>query len=592
MAFCQRALQVDEACAPALILAGSIFSQIGRRNEAVHYLKKAVRLDPSQVDGCKWLATLLIGADGGTEAVRYGRMAIELAPERADVHAALGLALLGSGDNEGAISSFVAATELSPQMAGAFHNLGVAYQREELFAEAVRAYKQAIALSPSTWETHLHLGRTYLAMDLGEEALDCAEKVLKLNPQSTNAAKLRADAGYAASQGPNGRLFLSKVIETAPNTAFPRALLASQLQEAGQFSEAEEALNLSLDIEPNQGLAYYLLANNRKVTEEDRPTYQKLEQVLATQILDPVERSFGNFALGKAFDDLKDYETALARLDLANGEGVPYQPVTAESDRFAKRTRQFAAIIDAEKIRANQLAEQYDVAPIFIVGMPRSGTTLLEQILSRHPLVGAAGEQSFWRDAGRRIIDLPTGEVHSTALAMAGHRYVDLLQSIAPGRRLVTDKFPSNYVYLGILQMVFPKAKFIHATRHPIDTSLSIYMRPFFALHESGRPRQRIVDAYQVYRQSMEHWKHVMEPGSILDVQYEQLVTDQERVIRSILAHCDLPWEEGCLHPDKGDRRVVTFSKWQVRQPVYTTSVERWRNYEPWLGAFRQLLES
>jgi hypothetical protein len=229
--------------------------------------------------------------------------------------------------------------------------------------------------------------------------------------------------------------------------------------------------------------------------------------------------------------------------------------------------------------------------PFFIFGMPRSGTTLLEQIVSRHSAVGAGGELFFWRDNSRRVYDLRRGAMNPDQLRNLGSKYLELIRSKAPGKAHVTDKFPGNYLYLGLLHVIFPKSVFLHARRHPIDTCLSIYMRPFGTNQGLGRTRREIVDTYRGYRESIARWKQVLGAERMLDVQYEQVVQDTVTTTRSVIKFCGLEWEDACLKPHEGDRRVITFSKWQVRQPVYKSSLERWRNYEPWLGIFRELLD-
>ena len=589
---CNAALSVDPNCVDALLILGSMNIRQGSVADGEQLLRRAAIADPNSYDAARWLTTLLIGRDGGSEAVAFGQSAVRLRPHDAQAHAILGLAALGSGNHRLAITSFEIAIRLSPMMAGAYHNLGVAFQREEEFEEAIASFKKALELSPNVAETYLHLGRTYLANKQGDEALKCAEKALELNPNLASAIRLKTKASFAAVVGENGQFHLDKEILEHPESAFPQALKGSRLQELGDFEAAEKSLLRSISIEPNQGLAYYILAHNRKTRESDRALYEQIGRLAISPSLDKVQRQYACFALGKVHDDLGEYEKAIHYLDLANGQ--PDEKVTEtqlhDADRHAWRVRQYIKIFTPDFMSRFDSVAIESGEPIFIFGMPRSGTTLIEQILSRHSSVGSGGEISFWRDSGRKIINLHSEEFHPDELTRAGHRYLELIRRIAPGKAHVTDKFPSNYVYLGLLHMVFPKAKFIHAKRHPIDICLSMYMRPFFEAQEDGRTRRRLVETYKLYEESIDHWRRVLPPGRFFDVQYEELVQNPESVSKALIAHCGLDWQEACLQPEAGDRRVITFSKWQVRQPVYTTSVERWRNYEPWLGVFRELL--
>ena len=591
---CNMALAQEPDAVPALLLLGSIAARFGRVDEAVTNLRRAVSVDPNCYDGLRWLATLLIGKDGGTEAEEFGRHVVALRPKAADAHACLGLAALGSGNNVLAIESFHAAILLNPEMAGAYHNLGVAFQRDEAFNEAIEAYQNAIRLKPSVFETYLHLGRSYLASEEPALAIKSAECALKINPNSVSAKRLLSEAKFNSVLSPEGEQTIQEMMVINPTSGFPYALLASLQQEKGDFEAANQSLNTSIELQPAQGLAYYLQAQNRNVQGDEAEMYERLEQMAAAKTLDPTERRYLHFALGKAFDDLKQFERAIHHFDLANGERASNQilPPSADSIQYAWRVRKTIEMLDSEFLSRFRDAGSSSAKPIFIVGMPRSGTTLLEQILSRHSAVGSAGELSFWRDRGRRIMSLSTETFHPDELFRGAQDYLALLQKQVGDTERVTDKFPSNYLYLGLLYLAFPNAKFIHAKRHPIDTCLSMYMRPFFTIHEMGRTRRRLVETYQLYLESMAHWRTLIPPSSLIEIDYESLVTHPEQIIPRLIGHCELDWEDACLHPEAATRRVQTFSKWQVRQPVYTTSVERWRNYEPWLGVFKELLSA
>jgi tetratricopeptide (TPR) repeat protein len=590
---CRQALYADPKCAEALQILGGIAARQGRTQEAETLLRQAATLDPNSYDAARWLTTLLIGRDGGHEAVDFGLAAVRLRPREAEAHVVLGLAALGNGDNAGAIASLQRAIELSPRMSGAYHNLGVAYQRDESFDESIAAFRKAIELSPNVAETYLHLARSFLSKSMADEALECAQKATEMLPSSKSARRLMADAYLSAVHGPNGEAHIRRLMDEHPDSGLPHSMLSSRLQEHGDFEQAETSGLRSIELEPVQGHAYYVFVHNRKMREGDRPIAEKMEEVVSLGQLEGGDLRFLHFALGKIYDDLGDYEKAMRNFDLAHGESASPKGKRrlARAQQHPSRAHRFMQLLTKEYLERFDGVGLESAEPIFIVGMPRSGTTLMEQIVSRHSTVGAAGELFFWRDSGRHVVSFAKGKLNSDELQMAGRRYLELIRSIAPGMAHVTDKFPSNYVYLGMLQLVFPNAKFIHMRRHPIDTCLSIYMRPFLAVQDLGQSREKIVETYRQYRQSIQHWRETLHPGSFLDVDYERLVQHPEEVTRSVIEYCGLEWEDACLHPEEGDRRVLTFSKWQVRQPVYTTSLERWRRYEPWLGEFHELIE-
>ncbi len=590
---CNQALFLDPKCVDALLILGSISARQGRTAEAEAFLRRAAETDPNCYDAVRWLCTLLIGKNGGLDAVEFGRRAIDLRPNEAEAHVILGLAFLGTGESALAISSLETATRINPQMGGAFHNLGVAYQRDESYEEAIIAFHRATELSPGLVDSYLHLGRCYLAKDMGDEAIECAQKAMSLSPNSASVQRLFSDARFAAVHGPTGLQHIAAAIDKDPRGGFPHALMGSRLQELGDFDAAEASIQRSIELQPVQGFAYYLLAHNRKIREDDRPQIAAIEAISQKSNLILEESQYIHFALGKAYDDLGDYEKAIRHFDLAHeqDERAEAANIKPAPDRHSNRVHRFTQLFTKEVIEQFAQLGLESEEPIFIFGMPRSGTTLLEQILSRHSTVGAAGELFFWRDRSRRIVNFSEAAINTSELTKAGHKYLDLIRELAPGKAHVTDKFPSNYAYLGLLHLIYPKAKFIHARRNPLDTSLSIYMRPFSTNQGLGRTRRQIVETYQLYREAIQHWRETLGPDRFLDVDYEWLVQNPEENIREIIEYCGLEWEDACLRPEEGDRRVITFSKWQVRQPVYTTSVERWRRYEPWLGVFSELIE-
>jgi len=228
--------------------------------------------------------------------------------------------------------------------------------------------------------------------------------------------------------------------------------------------------------------------------------------------------------------------------------------------------------------------------PILIIGMPRSGTTLLDQIVSSHPQVGSAGELSFWCESPLAGNATKVFEpAFSDELAV---KYRMLLRGFGPGKKRVTDKMPLNFPYLGAIHMLFPNARILHCRRHPVDTCLSLLMNTL-SLREAPNylfEPEDTVFTYKEYFRVMKHWREVLPADRFLDVDYEEVVSDKEAMTRKIIAFCGLEWDDACLHHERNERAVDTPSKWQVRQPIYSSSVARWKNYEPWLGPLRELL--
>jgi len=227
--------------------------------------------------------------------------------------------------------------------------------------------------------------------------------------------------------------------------------------------------------------------------------------------------------------------------------------------------------------------------PVLIVGMMRSGTTLVEQILSSHPEIGAGGELTFWGDAAAKLDHLAADRTDDSSWQKLSSEYLALLGRFAPDAIRVTDKMPHNFLWLGLIHTVFPAARIVHCRRNPIDTCLSIYFTHFGVAKDFAYDRKNIVSFYEQYDRLMAHWREVLPKDRLIEVNYEELVADRESVARKLISFCGVDWNDACLRHEKNERAVTTASMWQARQPIYTSSVERWRRYEPWLGEFNRL---
>jgi hypothetical protein len=223
--------------------------------------------------------------------------------------------------------------------------------------------------------------------------------------------------------------------------------------------------------------------------------------------------------------------------------------------------------------------------------MPRSGTTLAEQIVSSHPEVGAGGELNFWNERGAAWHAQGAAETGAPFLAKAAADYLGVLREVAPRKARVTDKMPFNFLWAGLIHLAFPRAVIIHCRRNAVDTALSIHQTHFHPGLAFPTGGLELVDYFRGYRRLTDHWRKVLPADRFIEVDYEELTRDPESMIRRIIAACGLAWNDACLRPERNPRAVKTPSKWQARQPIYRNSVARWRRYEPWLGPLRALLD-
>jgi tetratricopeptide (TPR) repeat protein len=299
-----------------------------------------------------------------------------------------------------------------------------------------------------------------------------------------------------------------------------------------------------------------------------------------------------HYALGKYFDDLQQYDKAFQQ----------YQRANELKKQFFERyhPEQLTAIVD-ELIRIYsrdwlEQARPYGTAssrPVFVFGLPRSGTSLAEQILASHPQVFGAGELMFWTNASngyQAMLRRATVPVE-LPLQQFAQDYLQLLERLSPDAQRVIDKMPGNFMHLGLLHAALPQARMIHMRRDPIDTCLSIYFQNFSSVIAYANDLHDLAHYYQQYRRIMQHWQAVLPPGQVLEVSYEALVADQEGSTRRMLEFVGLPWDARCLEFQQNSRSVVTSSRWQVRQKITTGSVARWQRYQQHLGPLMSLLQ-
>lgn len=589
-ALAKRAVEAAPDHVRAKLVLAMIEARTGRTEEAVAHFQEVVDRDKTSFDAIFWLSMLHRLAGRLPESVEWAERAIGLRPREAHVHSNLGLSLLAAQRLPEAIQSFERASALNPNLAPNLHQLGVAYQLQARDAEAAQAFRRALALAPNA-ETMLALGQSLMNQGDSQGAADCARRALKLNPNAAAAHLLLAGALIEEGRTAEAEAPLRAAMNLNPADSSAHAMLGMRMQALGRLGEANASFRKSIEIQPEQGFAYCALVRNQKVDEGDRQTLERMEGLIAAGALPPRGLSYLHYGLGKAYEDLRDYERAMRHFDEANR--LAYR--LKFGDRPFDKKRYAAAIDWAIETFTPAFFEKYreagseSDAPIFVLGMMRSGTTLVEQILSRHPDVEATGEQPFWMARGAEAARPPSKTLNVVRLKELEAQYLKTLRALAPEAARFTDKMPGNYLFLGPIHAAFPNARIFHTRRDPRDTCLSIYTTPNRTANEYAHDRENIVFAYEQYRRLMDHWRRVLPADRLFEVDYEALVSDRERLTREMVAFAGLEWHDACLRPEENERSVVTPSVWQVRQPVYKTSVARWRNYEPWLGAFGRL---
>ena len=522
-------------------------------------------------------------------AVEQFQRSIELDPTVATVRHDLGLACLYHGRLEEAVSAFGYALSLKPDLKNAHMNLGNALDHLGREREAVVAFETAIRLDPSLHTVHARIGQIYLATGRRPQA-EAAFQAAAAAATATGSVSARIYAAYArsiAGSVAESESLLRDLIAEEPACGEAYVALGQLLAENGRSEEAAANLERGMSLDPNMA-AWNQLATNKKFSIQDKDLIDRMSTCLARPELRLLQRQALHFALGKAHDDIQDYATAIRHIDAANR-------IRATRGRFDRVTlaRQTDHVIASAPpgylARRRELGVE-DATPILIVGMPRSGTTLAEQIVSSHPNVAAGGELSFWREQNLAGLGTFDTAAKPEAVRRLASDYLAVLRGISPDAQRVTDKLPFNFAHLGVIRQVFPRATIVHCRRNPIDTCLSIYSTDFQASFDFASNRGDLVFFYRQYLRLMAHWRVALPPERFIEVDYEALVADPEPLTRQLIAACGLEWNDACLTPHRNQRRIMTASLWQARQPIYRTSVERWRRYEPWLGELRELL--
>ncbi len=528
--------------------------------DARHGFERAAALLPHDVEAQRNLAHYLAQGGHWQAAAEAAQRVCALDPAGGAARASLADAMRELGRLGEAIAHYRHALELDPTLLDAHNNLGNVLKNAGMPEEAEASYRRAIALKP-----------------------DCAEAWCNLGLLLKSLAR-NAEAAQACR---NAR-------EAAPMLAGAMVLAGDLAIDDGRFAEAEALFRQAITGAPHMPEAWAGIARTRKMTLQDEP-WASGAAALADSGLPPHLEVFLRFALGKYFDDTQQYDAAFAQYHRANelnklalrSRGQADYQQGVHGSFIDGLIRQFGGAGAAQAHPAGTSA-----LPVFIIGMPRSGTTLAEQILASHPAVYGAGELLLWnkemtqyRQDAQKPCD--TGAL----LGGIGARVLQQLQALAPHAGRVVDKMPNNFLHVGLIHAVFPNARFIHMRRNPLDVCLSIYFNSFAGSQRYACDLHHLAHYYREYERLMAHWRAALPEGTMLDVPYEALVQEQEAWSRRMVEFIGLPWDERCLRFHENARAVHTPSNWQVRQQITKASVERWRNYEKFVGPLAGLLQ-
>ncbi len=593
----RRALELKPDFADAHHNLGVAFKDQGKLDEAIACYRRALELKPDYAEAHHNLGLALSDQGKLDEALACCRRAVELKPEFAEAHNNLGTALSAQRKLDEAIACWRRAVALKPDFAEAHNNLGNALKDQEKLDEAIACWRRAVELKPDFAEAHNNLGNALKDQGKLDEAIACYRRALALKP---DFAEAHNNLGVALKD--QGKLEESlacyrRAVELKPDLAEAHNNLGSAAAEIGDLQGAEGFFRAALRHNSRFASAHYNLAEllGGKLPQTDLAAQRRL---LAETDLTGAQRVWLHFALAKVLDARGEYAEAAEHLERGNAlqrsewrnRGREYDPTEHE----LLVTRMIAACTPAFFARVGGFGLESEL-PVFIVGLPRSGTTLVEQILASHSQVFGAGELDLARDTmaalGAQAADAveALGQLDRQTAQRLASRHLESLRALSPAALRIVDKMPENYLYLGLLASLFPRAKVIHCRRDLRDVAVSCWMTHFRHLRWTN-DQQHIASRFHEYQRLMEHLRKAL-PAPLLEVDYEETVADLEGVARKLVAWCGLTWEPSCLEFHQAKRPVRTASAIQVRQPVFRTSVERWRHYEQALAPLFARLE-
>jgi tetratricopeptide (TPR) repeat protein len=587
----RRALELDPDDAGAHSNVGIALFDQGMFEEAVEHHDRAIAIDPGFAEAHSNRGNALQRLKRFTEAEQAYRRAIELRPTFPDAWRNLGTCLRELKRPDEAEGVYHKALGLNPDDPGTLDDLALALQDCERFDEAADLLQRALMLDSQSDKVHVHYSAVLLNQKKVDDAAAAVERACALNPGNYDAINVMGRVAFERGDLEAALALHRRALALKPDLADAYNNMGNVLKELGHLQEAHDAFLEAVRLDPNVSGVYVNLADSRQFAPGD-PHLATMEGLAAKAGgLSKTDRMQLDFALGKAYADLKDHARSFKHL-LAGNAAKRTSIAYHEDAAFALFDR-IAATFTHELINDKAGGGHPSAMPIFIIGMPRSGTTLVEQLIASHPAVHGAGELQTFNEVVLTVHG-PDGHafpypdfvpaLDAQALQRIGAAYIAELRKLAPGSECVTDKMPSNYYFAGLIRLALPNAKIIHTVRDPVDTCVSCFSKLFSAEQNHTYDLGELGRYYRCYERLMAHWHRILPVGSIFDVRYEDVVADLETQARRIIAHCGLSWHPDCLLFHKSDRPVRTASATQVRQPIYHSAVGRWRAYEQHLG--------
>lgn len=528
-------------------------------------------------------------ANNYIKAEEYALSLIKKFPNHDFAWKILSIVLKKAGKISESLTASEKLVEITPQDALAYYNLGNTYRELTKFSKAEESYKKAISLKPDLLQAYYNLGIVSKNNYKLEEAEKYYRQAVHLNPNFAEACNNLGTVLDNLSKLDEAEIYYKKAIALKPDFAEAYNNLGTNLEQQGKLNEAQTMYEKAILINPGLTNAHRQLSLIKKFDNYDEH-FQQMQKIYLDKNISSEQRCHINFALAKIYEDLENFKKSYQHFSEGNKikkELLKYN-IKNDIELFNQIKLNFQKIEqNTPKIFKNENA----LKPIFIIGMPRSGTTLVEQIISSHSMVTGLGELPFVLQFGYPVT---TGLLDSSEESLTKFRndYLEKLESLRDKNLIITDKMPQNFLYVGLITACFPEAKILHVKRDPAAVCWANY-KQWFKSENLGYSYslEDIVEYYKLYNDLMEFWNKALK-NKIYEVDYETLTINQESEIKKLIKYLELNWEESCLSPEKNERNVSTASNIQIRNKIFKGSSQKWKKYKPFLDGVLDNLDT
>jgi tetratricopeptide (TPR) repeat protein len=592
-----KAVRINPDSAEAHNDLGIALAQLGRFSTAVAEYEKALALAPGLASACRNLGNALVALGKTDEAIACFEQALVLDPESAETHNDLGVAFASTKRHAEAIAHFERSLKINPDFASAYNNLGNTLVAENRTRDAIAYFEKAIVLRPDHALAEFNLANALSERERHEEAVEHFRKALAMKSDWIAAYCGLGFSLHMSDRSEQALECYRHALILNPASAETHHGIGLTLQALGRLKESRVAFEKAVELEPGTPAYHRPLAEIKRFNAGD-PQLAAMEALAADMpSLPENQQAELHFALGKAYGDLERHEMAFRHL--IDGNAIKHRLEDYDEAAHLTMMRHIQSVFTAELLQRHQASGDRSDVPVFILGMPRSGSTLVEQILASHPRIFGAGELRYMAEVTRvfrgkdvhAFFPEVAKSISGEQLRAFGAHYVERVRSRSSEAARITDKMPSNFRFIGFIRMALPNARIIHTRRDPLDTCISCFSR-LFGKKSFTSDLGTLGRYYRCYETLMAHWREVLPPDAMLEVQYEELVADFDNQARRIVDYCGLEWDPKCLDFHRTTRPVRTASVTQVREPIFTRSIGRWQRYEPWLGPLLDALKS